>query len=97
MEQQAHFFLQGHLADQVGDAGLHRQAPVFIRIQLTVLVQILELVFTLREDRGFAGSQFGLGEFWGAPREEAHQKEDSQQHGFFHGVHFQRLYKFTEF
>ena len=51
-EQQAHFFFRCHLADQVCHAGVGIHAPVFISIQLSVLVQILELQAVRLQDGG---------------------------------------------
>ena len=60
MEHQTNLLLQRHLAHQVVDTILHGQSPVFIRIQLTILVQVLELVAVFLDNLHFTCLQCGL-------------------------------------
>ena len=78
VEHQAHFLLQRHLADKVGDALVHRQAPVLVRIQFPVLVEVFELELPFGQDLHFAGTQLRLGGFRGAPQNEGRQHGQPQ-------------------
>ena len=93
MEHQSDFLLEGHLGDQVGDAFIHREAPVLVRIHLTVLVEVLETVFAFGQDLRFAGAEFRLGVLRGAPRGEDQEKGRSQNDG---SVHIGSVIRFTQ-
>ena len=56
MEHQAGLLFEGHLADQVGDTVFNRKAPVLIRIEGAVLVEVLELEFPFGQDIDATGT-----------------------------------------
>ena len=53
-EQQAGFLFFRHLADQIVDTGVHVLAPVFVHIQLAILVHVLKLESVDLQNRGYA-------------------------------------------
>ena len=73
MEHQTDLLFERHFGNQVGNTIFHRQTPILIRINLAVLVQVLELVLSFRENLSLAGSKLRLGVFGSAS-----QGQDSQ-------------------